>query len=193
MQLNKYYILAIALTLLLTIVGITSTAITKGQHVVLPRENYFLEYDPAVTKLNIWDYTPQPDFNAAYSYIEKHKSNDDVFIVAHTALHHWYLPGSNTYWLGFLFLNDPKRTSFLYEDEDEERAEGYMGYPIITSRDDLEWIFTNHHGFVIIDYYAMSTKTPSGYVKYLLEKAPVVFHNDAAPDKPWTRIWVGKF
>ncbi len=186
-------LLAVTLTLGLTFTTVFTASIINGQYVLAPQKDYFLEYDTSDGELNIWDYTPQPDYNAAYHYIETHRSDGDVFIVAHTALHHWYMPESKSYWLGFLFLHDPKRTSFVHKDSEGWRREAYMGYPIISGREDLETIFANQHGFVIIDYYSMSTRTPPGTIKYLLEQAPVVFHNDAHPDRPWTRVWVGRF
>ena len=63
------------------------------QLVLRPVNKYFLECDPTPVNKVIWDVTPQPDFNKVYDFIEKNRKPDDVFIVAHTAIHHWYIPG----------------------------------------------------------------------------------------------------
>ena len=171
---------------------LTSIALTE-HHVFIPQKNYFLEYDPYFKNINIWDYTPQPDFNSAYNYIQQHRQKNDIFLVAHTAIHNWYMPNTEAYWLGFLFIDKPGRKFFYLDNPTGGKTEGYLGLPIIATFTDLQNILLNHHGFVIIDYFAMSTDIPGPFVQYLLEKAPIRFTSELGKNMPWNRVWVGRF
>lgn len=161
--------------------------------IFFPRDEYFLEFDSYFDKLNSWDYTPQPDFNSAYEFIELNKKEGDIFLVAHSAIHQWYLPDSETYWLGFLFINKARRQTFYLENSPGSQVEGYMDLPILSTFEELKNILNTNHGFVIIDHFSMSTDVPRPVVKYLLEKAPVEYTSELGRDMPWNRIWVGRF
>ncbi len=184
---------AIYLNITITLALIIASSMTNKNFLIFPEKEYFLEYDAYYDELNIWDYTPQPDFKGAYEYIETQRKENDIYLVAHSALHHWYMPESKVYWLGFLFIDDAKRKNFYVTKPQGQIIDGYMAYPSISTFEELENILNTNHGFVIIDYYAMSTDVPGEVVKYLLEKAPVTFTNISGEHRPWNRVWVGKF
>ena len=179
--------------LVLAFAVLSASTISSQQTVFVPQKEYYLEFDPAYSVLNRWDYTPQPDFKEAYNFVRANLQEGDVVLAAHTAMHHWYLPDTQAYWLGFLFIYDARRSSFFFMDEEGKQVEGYMGYPVIENKNDLEDVLNQQHGFVLVDHFSVSAKREAGILEYLEKRAPVVFEDQAHPERKWTKIWVGRF
>ncbi len=162
------------------------------QFVLRPGNMYFLEYDPTPVNNITRDLTPQPDFNKVYEFIEKNRRPDDVFIVAHTAIHHWYIPDSRYYWLAFPFRL-VKGIDKIVQTDDNREVEYYTGVPVINDLDTLRDIMESNHGFVIIDFYPAAGLIKKEYKRYIEKKAPLVFYDQANPDLKWTKVWVSRF
>ncbi len=179
-------------TLFLTLILFALYGIWAEQIVLKPGNKYFLEYDPTPVNKITWDITPQPDFNKVYEFIEKNRKPDDVFIVAHTAIHHWYIPDSRYYWLAFPFRL-VKGIDKIVQTDDNRKVEYYTGVPVINDLDTLQNIMENNHGFVIIDFYPAAGLIKKEYKRYIEKNAPLVFFDQANPDLKWTKVWVSRF
>ncbi len=202
-----------AATVVLTILTLGISGFAADHFVFFPRKNYFLEYDPKFYSLHsrsdlippysinndkkreelVRDFTPQPDFNGAYSYINKEKRAGDIFLVAFSPIHHWYLPNTESYWLGFLFLDDKRRRTFYRVDENGYKIDAYVGLQTIYTVDELQELLENNHGFIIMDHYSVSTYVSPQIIQLLQKKAHIVYTDQLNENLPWTRVFVGRF
>ena len=166
-------------------------SVWMGNFVILPRTNYFLEYDPMKRGDIYMDYTPQPNFKAVYDVIKKDSSKNDVFIVAHSAIHEWYMLDSNYYQIKF---SPESKASFRsLAGVDGKKIDLYTGAPILDSLENLKKIMENKHGYAILDYISMDNNIDKQIIDYIKENNISAYFDQLNPKLPWTTVWVYKF
>ena len=164
----------------------------KGNFILWPQANYFLEYDP-VKRGNIYmDYTPQPNFKAVYNVIKKDSSKNDVFIVAHSAIHEWYMLDTDYYRIEFDFLTKKSNNKVVLKKEGK-KIDYYTGIPVIDSLDDLKALTENNHGYIILDYFSMDVRIDQNIIDYIKDNNISVYYDQLNKELPWTTVWVYKF
>ncbi|MFH0837840.1 MAG: glycosyltransferase family 39 protein, partial [Patescibacteria group bacterium] len=152
------------------------------------KSDYFLEYDPLSNSPKL-DYTPQPDFKKAYQFIEKNKKSVDLMLVAHTAIHKWYLPDSDFYWLGFNFGLDPSLPDHATVEQDGYLVDVYTSTGIVDDLEILKQLMEEKHGYVIWDYFAIDDRLNEAMKEYVKVNAELVYNHQADPELPWTGVW----
>ncbi|MBU0712520.1 glycosyltransferase family 39 protein [bacterium] len=157
-----------------------------------PKSEYFLEHDPLSNGPKL-DYTPQPDFKKAYQFIEKNKKSGDLMLVAHTAIHKWYLPDSDFYWLGFNFGLDPSLPDHATIEQGDYFVDVYTGTGIVDDLEILQELMETNHGYIIWDYFAIDSRLSQPIIEHIRVNAELVYNHQADPELAWTGIWIYKF
>lgn len=164
----------------------------QNSFTLLPQNRYFLEYDPYSSYPKL-DYTPQPDFKKAYAFLENQSQKDDLFIVAHTAVHEFYMPGSNFYWLGFHFGSDLTGPNYAIKEYDGYLVDAYTGTGIIDDLEILKGLMAENQGYVIWDYFSIDNRLDKNIRHFIENNAELIFSDRANSQLPWTQIWIYKF
>ena len=187
-QLWKYRcpIIKVAIGILLAL------AVLRMNFILLPQANYFLEFDP-FSKNPKLDYTPQPDLKRAYAFLEEQKKEDDLFIVAHTAIHQWYMPDKQFYWLGFNFRNDQRLPNHAIVEHEGYFVDYYTGVGIVDDLEILEDLMAKKHGYIIWDFFAVDDRINQNSKQFVEKKAELIYHHQANKNLPWTQVWIYKF
>ena len=161
--------------------------------ILLPQANYFLEYDPIKKVETVIDYTPQPNFKAAYNELRGGVEPDDIFIVAHTAIHQWYMPDSQFYWLSFYFGNDQTLPNHAIVEHEGYFVDYYTGVGIVDDLEILQDLMAKKHGYIIWDLFAVDDRINWNSKQWVEKNAELVYHHQASKNLPWTQIWIYKF
>ncbi|MFA6094870.1 MAG: glycosyltransferase family 39 protein [Candidatus Paceibacterota bacterium] len=137
----------------------TVAIILLMHHIVIkPRDTYTLEFG-----------SPQPDFAAAYSYIQKTSRTSDVIISEYPVLTNLYLNKKGT-WL-------PISLTGRLEEINEKTIHGtdrYVAAPRIYSAIDLQNILTQQKGYVVFDTLAFARLSPE-YISLIRSKTEEVY------------------
>lgn len=172
------------------VTGIILLFITIGGGVIIPQSLYTLETDnPAVERTfpgtaGYYAYTPQPDWNSAYAYIEQNRAPDDIIISSHAHFTKIFLhePG---YWLGYNYLGMSDLPSTTKNDR-----EYYVGAEVIDNLADLMQSTQDKSGYIIFDYMAVDGRIAEDTLTYIRQNLPLVYHkrvNEAS------QIWIYRF
>lgn len=162
------------------------TFFTIGGGVLTPQSNYYLESDSPISlgERPHYAYTPQPNWQMAYSYIRENRSADDLIISSHPHFNKIYLhePG---YWIKFNYLGFDDRNEYTKDDK-----EFYVGAKIIDDLAELKEITANASGFIVFDFMAADGRISEDVLNYVDSTFTLVFHEQT---NPWSEIWVYKF
>jgi 4-amino-4-deoxy-L-arabinose transferase-like glycosyltransferase len=153
---------------------------------LLPQERYWLESDnPAVLfPREIYNFTPQPNWNRAYEYIATHRQSEGVVISSHPHFTNIFLHEAG-YWIAYDYLGFSNSPIFRTADN----REYYAGAQILESITDIENIFRNHHGLIIFDTMAHE-RIEENILIYINNHSELVY--DRA-DNDYSRIWIYRF
>lgn len=154
--------------------------------VAYPRNTYYLESDDPSTlgERPHYAYTPQPDWNSAYAYIQAHRTESDIVISSHPHFNKIFLnePG---YWIQYDYLGLTSKPNTVTNGK-----EYYVGAEIVSGLPALEQITKNKHGFVIFDYMATDGKIPSDTLQYISQNMQQVFYKKT---NIFSQVWVYQF
>jgi hypothetical protein len=175
-------------SLLLKIIVLASVIIIfflTGQGVVGPQNFYFLESDDP-TQLNrpYYAYTPQPNFNQAYKFIQKHLKDGEIIISAHPAFNKIFLNRAG-FWLKYNYTGLDNRPNLIKNDK-----EYYVGARVIDNLAELKKIRQKNHGYLVFDYMSADNRLPAEVVNYIRSTMKLVFFDKV---NPWSQIWVYRF
>ncbi len=172
---NKIIFGLIILSLFFTVAGGT----------LLPQANYFLESDnPKNLTRPYYIYTSQPDWAAAYTFIEKDKKNEEIVISSHAHFNKIYLHTAG-YWLRYNYWGFENKEEFSLNDR-----EYYVGAKIIDDLPELKAIIRDQHGFIIFDYTATQQRIPLEILTYIQANLSLVFTDQT---NSFSKIWVYRF
>ena len=161
-----------------------------GEGVLIPQTNYFLESDDDTVFVDrpYYAYTPQPDWNAAYDFIEAEREEDDIIISSHPHFSYLFL-GQSGYWLPIDYLgdNEDRRPLSSLLSNNSER---YVGASIIPDPASLESLTQRESGFLIFDYQAWDGRIPEDILDYIDEELSLVFYEET---NSYSKIWVYTF
>lgn len=172
--------------LLVVVVGIyLSSTATHGGPVLTPERFYALESDSPdkTTNTNYYAYTPQPDWNEAYSIIQKNTSDGDVILSSHPHFTYLYshTPG---YWFPVDYLgSDTTTTSATTTDP-------YVGALPVGDIAALQELTQSHHGFIVFDYQARDGRIPEDMQDYIESNLTLIYHKTT---NEYSKIWVYGF
>jgi 4-amino-4-deoxy-L-arabinose transferase-like glycosyltransferase len=157
-----------------------------GIGVFMPQEKYFLEADdPAkIGDRPSYAYTPQPDWNAAYSFIKKNRSENDLIISSHAHFNKIFL-GEAGFWIKYDYLGIDDRPASIKNDR-----EYYVGAKVIDDLAELKEIIADKHGFIVFDYMADDGKIPSEIIDFIDQNFELVFEKI---DNSYSVVWVFRF
>ncbi len=143
-------------------------------HVVLwPKHVYQLESDdPNKFTRPYYAYTPQPDFNAAYGYINAHKADNDIIISSHPHFNKIYLNTAG-YWLKYNYLGMEDTVTKITDD-----TEYYVGATVIDDLAELQSITQDKHGYVFFDYMSTDGRIPAETIAYIREHFTLVYSSN---------------
>jgi hypothetical protein len=155
--------------------------------ILVPQERMPLESDdPAVhTSLRSHAYTPQPDWNAAYAYIQSHMQPDDVVISTHPQFTKIFLNRAD-YWLSIDYLGKGNVNRYIIDDN----REYYVGAQPLTSLEALRSITDTHSGYIVFDYMGIDGRIDESMLTYILDSFPLVFKKT---DASFSQVWVYAF
>jgi len=159
---------------------------TIGGGVFIPRTEYFLESDNPETigERPSYAYTPQPDWNAAYEFIEINRKEGDIVISSQPQFTKIFLhePG---YWIKYDYLGFAEPVKVLAND-----TEYYVGAKVIDDLQELQEISTSSHGFVIFDHMSRDGKITANIIDHIRNNFSLVFEKKT---NPWSEVWIYKF
>lgn len=153
---------------------------------LIPRSFYALESD-SPDKLfltNYYAYTPQPDWQGAYSFIRDSIAAGDIVIASHPHFTYLYLntPG---YWFPMNYL-DADTT----HNETVQKVDSYVGALPVENLHELEKLIEKKHGYVIYDYQASDGRIAEDTLRYIHEHMTLVFSKET---NEYSKVWVYKF
>lgn len=159
---------------------------TVGGGVFIPQTQYFLESDSAETLGDRphYAYTPQPNWQAAYSFIADNKTPDDIIISSHPHFNKIYLHEAG-YWIKFNYLGFDNRNEYSKDDR-----EFYVNAKIIDDLQELKEITANSHGFIIFDYMAADGRISEEVLIYIEDNFTLVFNETT---NATSEVWVYQF
>lgn len=152
---------------------------------LLPQKFYLLESDnPEKLNRPYYAYTPQPDFNSAYAFIQQNRKPGDIIISSHPQFNKIFLnePG---YWIEYNYLGLTSETNSLINNK-----EYYVGAETIHNTEQLAKIVSNHHGFIVYDYMTANGRIPANIQNYIKMDTTPVFENKI---NSYSMIWVYQF
>ena len=152
----------------------------------LPQVNYYLESDNPETLGNrpYYAYTPQPDWNSAYTFIEENKTAEEIIISSHPHFNKIFLNEAG-YWIKYNYLGMEDTPNIIENDQ-----EYYVGAKVIDDLAELQLIITNSHGYIIFDYMAIDGKIPQEIINYIVKNTKEVFHEKT---NAFSQVWIYKF
>jgi 4-amino-4-deoxy-L-arabinose transferase-like glycosyltransferase len=159
---------------------------TIGGGVFIPRTEYFLESDNPETigERPSYAYTPQPDWNAAYEFLEINREEGDIVISSQPQFTKIFLndPG---YWIKYDYLGFADQVK-----EPTGDTEYYVGAKVIDDLQELQVIASSAHGFVIFDHMSADGKIAENIISYIRDNFKLVFEKKT---NPWSEVWIYKF
>lgn len=157
----------------------------SGEGILAPKTFYALESDSNKNPNRpYWGYTPQPNFNAAYVYIEQNLKEGEIVISSHPHFNKIFLnrPG---YWIKYDYLGLDTVAETI-----KNNKEHYVGAAVINNLDELERLMSEHHGYITFDFMSQDNRISFDVLNYISEHATQVF-SDTVND--YSKIWVYKF
>lgn len=177
----KNFISILSLTIL------TFLLIISGEFKFTPSESYFLESDPSPAELiadgkepyKYYIYAPQPDWEAAYQYIEQNRKPDDIIISAQPVFSSLYT-GESEYWIPYSL---DWKASPPSENE-------YVNAKNVNSVSDVKALIKNKHGYIILDFLSLDARIDSKYIEIInssTKLAKTISYNN------WSEIKIFEF
>ena len=154
--------------------------------VFIPQTNYFLESDNPETLNNrpYYAYTPQPDWNSAYSYIKDNETKEEIVISSMPQFNKIYLNESG-YWIQYNYLGFDNKADFT-----KDGSEYYVGAKVIPNLFDLKNIINNGHGYIVFDYMSTQGRISEDILNYIKTNLTNVFNKKT---NSYSEVWVYKF
>lgn len=153
--------------------------------IVFPQERYVLESDTPRANSEksrpSYIYVPQPDWNAAYTFVKENMKEGDVVVSAQPVFNKIFLSQAG-YWIKYSYSGKG------YTPETADGREWYVGAKILDGAADVKALASTTHGYVIMDRLALQ-RLDDETVQYLvtLEK---VFEKK---DDVWSEVVVWRF
>lgn len=159
----------------------------SGAGVLLPKTQYWLESDDPeqLGDRPSYAYTPQPDWNAAYMFIAKNRSADDIIISTQPPFTKIFL-GEPGYWIYYDYLGLDNHTEYRTVDN----REYYVGAQIIDDLYALQNLTGNNHGYIIFDYMSRDGRINTDIIEFITTNFELVY---TKTDTSYSKIWVYKF
>jgi hypothetical protein len=159
---------------------------TIGGGVIWPTNAYYLESDNPETlgKRPHYAYTPQPDWNGAYAFIQTNKKNTDIVISSLPQFNKIFL-GEAGYWIKYNYLGIKDEPNIVENDR-----EYYVGAKVINDLAELQSIARNNHGYIVFDYMATDGRITNDILKYINDNFTEVFYEKT---NFYSQIWVYAF
>ena len=157
----------------------------SGEGIIMPKTFYVLESDSNRNPNRpYWGYTPQPNFNAAYSYIKQNLKPGDIVIASHPHFNKIFLnqPG---YWIKYDYLGLGNTA-----DTVKNNKEYYVGATVINNLDELKNLMSAHHGYITYDFMSQDGRISPEIINYIQTNAEQVFSDNVTE---YSKIWVYKF
>lgn len=151
-----------------------------------PRSFYALESDSPdkFFLTNYYAYTPQPDWQEAYSYIKNNRTQEDVIISSHPHFSYLYLDTAG-YWFPMSYLD-----ADTVHNDTVQKVDSYVGALPVESLQNLEKLTQNKHGYVVYDYQASDDRIPDTILDYIQKNMTLVYTKET---NNYSKIWVYKF
>jgi len=154
---------------------------------IIPQERYWLEADNPSTlgKRPGYAYTPQPDWNSAYEYVQNARTEKDLIISSHPHFTKIFLNQAG-FWISFDYLGLDNRQQYKTADD----REFYVGAKVIDDLAELQSITNGQTGFIIIDYMALDGRISEPILDYIENTFELVFTKS---DNSYSQIFVYRF
>ena len=188
---NLYKYKPKVLTIVLPVIIVLSIFI--GEWNLLPKDNYYLEYDNVQEGLSARDYTPQPNYKEAYQVVIDLMDENSIFLVAHAGVHEWYVNSNNpVYKFDYRHLNNFTVPNQIIRETEEGMIDTYTGVPIIEDLLELKEIVSGKHGYIILDHYSTDVRIDQEIIDYIKANYEEIYSSQIGPHK-WNRMWVYEF
>ncbi|PCI21341.1 hypothetical protein COB64_00460 [Candidatus Wolfebacteria bacterium] len=128
---------------------------------------------------NYYIYTPQPDWNNAYSFIKERNTQDDIIISVQPVFNKLYLNDAG-YWIAYS----------LSDKSTPPMSDFYVGAHTIQNLTELTQLTRNEHGFIILDFLSMDNRIEQHILEYIHEHMELVYKKET---NYWSRIWIYRF
>ena len=164
-------------------IGIFSLFILSGQGIIFPQSFYTLEQDPEGANKKYVVFTPQPDWNEAYRFVQEQRSIGDIIISTQPQFTKIFLQEAG-YWLQY---------SRLYGGQVPTLRNGrefYVNAKVLDSVERLQNVTRGTHGFVILDYYTLQNTLPNGVLEYITNHFYLAYTKEI---NNYSQIWIYKF
>jgi uncharacterized membrane protein len=155
----------------------------SSESTLVPKSFYALESD-SPNKLILTDYyayTPQPDWQEAYTYIKTNMTSRDVVISSHPHFTYLYLNTAG-YWFTMDYLDTDSGTTTTSTSSDP--------YVSALPVQNIQELATHKHGYVVYDYQAHDGRIPDETLQYIHEHMTLVYIKET---NTYSKIWVYKF
>ena len=151
-----------------------------------PQTNYYLESDNHDTLKDrpYYAYTPQPNWNSAYSFIKNNKTTGEIIISSHPHFNKIFLNEAG-YWIKYNYLGFDNKSEYSKDDR-----EYYVGAKIIDDLLELQTIMSTNHGFIVFDYMSMDNRIAPDILDYTRTNLNLIFHEKT---NSFSEVWVYKF
>lgn len=157
-----------------------------GTGILFPQSFYLLEADDpeAHPGRSYYAYTPQPDWNAAYEYIQSNREDGDIVISSMPQFNKIFLsePG---YWLKYNYYGADDR-----ETDIEDDREYYVGAEVVDDLSELQALTENNDGYLVIDYMATDVRIPDETLEYIKDNFDEIWRKRT---NYYSNIWVYRF
>jgi len=162
----------------------------SGAGVLVPQDNYFLEADDPEKQQGLFGdvdyfaYTPQPNWRAAYVFIQEKSHAGDIVISSHPHFNKIYL-GEAGYWLKYPYLGPDSAESTIVNNR-----EYYVGALVIDDLNELQTITAESNGFIVFDYMATDDRILAETLDFIETNFELVFHDKR---NSYSQVWVYRF
>jgi hypothetical protein len=145
--------------------------------IIIPQATYDLESDRPTSNLTYKSFTPQPDFEAAYTVIAQH--NPDILITPYPTISRLY---------------NEVDTAAIYVDltgtiKNSPKVEVYTGVPYIHVDELRDLVEQGDAGIILIDFFAERRMQPE-LRTYIETYSEEIYANTSGP---WSRITLYSF
>ncbi|MBP7134445.1 glycosyltransferase family 39 protein [Patescibacteria group bacterium] len=156
-----------------------------GLGIIAPKDFYTLEADdPAVLTRSYYAYTPQSEFTKAYEVIKKRIRPEEIVISSHPQFNKIFL-GQPGYWLKYGYLGGAEADKLI-----RNNTEYYVNAKIITSKEEVEKIMEEKHGYVIFDLMSTDERIPTDIIQYIKDHSGLIFYDER---NSYSQIWIYHF
>ena len=177
---TKYIKAIISLTVLLFV-------IFSGEFQLTPKTFYALESNRSPIELqeagkeikDYYIYTPQPNWEKAYSFIKRNKTPNDIVISVQPVFNKIYLDEAG-YWIAYP-LSDKAKTP---------TSDVYVGAQTIQNLNQLKELTNRNHGFIILDFLSLDNRISPEILSYIYERLELMYEDTV---NYWSRIWIYRF